>query len=318
MTKEEVIIALGLDQAGVKTGLGSTDFLIQNSIGDTLRSLKRLVSINMVSMAFSAVDVWKSATKSIAESWFMLEQQMTRGGFLEKQRQMWRTLRKEAEMEDADRAREARISREVAKVSDIWAAVGKGRVKELEAERELLKLKQQQANLDKERLKATELGVAIKKLDLEITQATMDEQEEIRRNTKEQLEFGEKLKREREKPLKEAREASASSAKRLEAAQRGRLEFTLDDMMREIPNTVWGRQAGQIDQLQNWARQNAMFGNFDLAKSQAKRADQLFDDLKKQNPFLRDPLGDLKTEAAEQNNKLQEILSKGLMIRNSE
>lgn len=70
MTKEEVIIQLGLDNAALKNGMTASNFLIENSVQKTLSSLKNLVAINMVEMGLKAVSLWDGFTKDMAKGFY--------------------------------------------------------------------------------------------------------------------------------------------------------------------------------------------------------------------------------------------------------
>ena len=61
-----------------------------------------------------------------------------------------------------------------------------------------------------------------------------------------------------------------------------------------------------------------MWGNFDLAKQNMKDADETLSNLKRENPFLRDPLDKLTDEAKEQNLSLKRIISEGVSIKQPE
>jgi len=70
MTSEEVILKLGLDNSSLKSGMAGADYFVQNSMKATMDSLKNLVRINMVSMAFQAVEVWDKASAHIAKVFY--------------------------------------------------------------------------------------------------------------------------------------------------------------------------------------------------------------------------------------------------------
>ena len=91
------------------------------------------------------------------------------------------------------------------------------------------------------------------------------------------------------------------------------LNFSIGDLAKD--NTGWGARARESMQNLEWAQWNVRHGNFGLAGEQKRKADDIIAGIKKENPFLQDPLGDLKAEAILQNQNLQTIIKDGLQIK---
>jgi hypothetical protein len=318
MTKEEVIISLGLDNAEMKTGLAGSDFVIQNSVGNTLKSLKKLVAINLVSMAFQAVDIWNDATKKIADIWYGATAEGNRAGALDARTKVYANLNKER-WADEEKARKAEdeAAKDRIKRDNLL-----GKAAEVDRERELSKIKdieqRETKRLTMQEQELKELRKVISYRDDIVTSAqkqlAVAEKEKDVQESRNRLQDIANARLRSYNDLMSAQLGAANQAdRRLFDAKRGRLEFSLGELSQD--NTGWGNQARQITQLQDWAKWNVRHGNFDKAKGQMGQADKMFDDLKTQNPFLKDPMGDLKHEAVLQNEKLEKIISDGLQIK---
>lgn len=102
----------------------------------------------------------------------------------------------------------------------------------------------------------------------------------------------------------------------LEQGIKDPLMFTIGDLAQD--NTNWGSRARDYQQNIDWAKWNVRHGNFGLAGEQKRRADDIMDNLKKENPFLVNPLEKLTAEAKQQNATLGRMLTDGIPIKTGE
>jgi len=136
MTAEEVILKLGLDNSSLKSGMAGADYFVQNSMKATLNSLKNLVRVNMVSMAFQVMDYWDQVTEHIAEVMSGSEHFARMAGFAKEQADVWRTANKERWLEEE----KLRKQQEQNAKDKVKRAILDGEVQSVERETQLMQI----------------------------------------------------------------------------------------------------------------------------------------------------------------------------------
>lgn len=242
---------------------------------------------------------------------------------------------KDAEIRESNRAQEAIIQKaamaaaaskvEAEKVAAAWKKVQQVqediRFKNANPEEQLKMLRTGQEYLQHQ----YELETSEEKR-VEITAEILKLEEKIQEIQKKQADENSKAIDKRFEKINSASDKWLDSKRRLEQTQHP--EFTLEDLAKSHgghwDNTITNRPqwiAGQggidarrVEQLREWAKQNAMSDNPQdqaLAKDQWNQADKIFDDLKKRFPFLKDPQEELKEAAKKSESHLDELLQLG-------
>lgn len=327
MTKEEIIISLGLDQTQATKGMQAFNFIAKESIGDTLKGIKRLVGINMVEMAQDAIRYWSEFTEWFANNAFNLDHLKAVGEELDKWRTKLTGIRKEAESirKDIGTLSANGISTEM-EMRDVEGKIPEAKFQMLKAQAHAqLAIKnhaENSAQLQLDALKREKEWLELLKKKDELQEKLNDEAEkendERKKNLENLVKENAEQQRKEDSILRQRRAAFNADTAVGNARNAGR-EFTLDDLAnsQNLRGSRWQRQAANILQLRQWAKENAMSGNFNLSNQQASRADELFKDLKSKNPFLKDPMDDLIQAADEQNRQLKQMITEGLPIKQS-
>lgn len=318
MTKEEIMISLGLDNTAATKGMQAFNFIAKESIEDTLKGIKRLVGINMVDMAQDAIRYWGVFTDWLGNNLFNVENFALVGRELEKWRTSLTNIRKEGQKlrEEISDLNAKGISDEM-KMRDLEEQIPEAAFKMRREQERIAQIRREGSRVPAEMIvEALRLEKDWKKL--------ITEKEELQEKLNDAAEKENETRKknldvlvQQVKKLEDARRnAGAADANLSRAQHRGR-EFSLDDLAKSqwLKGTPWQQKASQILQLRQWAKENAMAGFFGKSDLQTQRADKLFNDLKKANPFLVDPLDELIQKAEEQNAKLQEMLTSGLPIK---
>lgn len=319
MTKEEVIISLGLEDAQLRTGLAGTDFFIQNSVKHTLKSLKKLVAINIVELAKDAIDLYDKATAELFSQIFDVDALKEYGVQIENIRKKMMGLRQEGEK--------------------LREAIGKEAAKGISSEMRLKDIDEQiQREKDKMHLfegLAKAMGFGNPEARARFTVEALKHEKAWNELINEKAEIQEKINVEIEKEnsersknlkiltdqirLNEKHQADVAKAERtLKAAQFERGTFTLAEMATApvLQNKRWGWMAREILRTEEWAKENRMLGLDDVANRQQNYADKLYKQLIKENPHLKDPQRENIDKLNEQLMELKQ-LNKGITLKQS-
>lgn len=336
MTKEEVIISMGLDNSSLISGSKAGRFILEESIQDTLKSLKHLVAINVTEMGMKAVELWQSASEKIAEEINGISEKIAEGKALDLLRNKLKAAVKD--MQEITKLFQAANFENLLKGQTPEQQYETLRNAQQEAQDRAdaaaARMKEQRANearMQREGWKRTQEEQAAAQMeyaknDKERMEATI----EVFQYTEKMADVTEKIEAERQKNLrttvqlvKEKEEAEKRTSDQVRAQNKIQGEinkshtFTLADMAKAdvLRGTRWGGMARFALQNEEWARNNRMLGFNDLAAQQQKRADQLYDQLKKENPFLRDPQREMVTDLKNQLEELRIINKNGVAIK---
>lgn len=317
MTKEEIIISLGLDQTAANKGMEAFNFIARESIEDTMKGIKRLVGINMVDMAQDAVRYWGVFTEWLANNLFNVDHFAAVGRELEKWRDKMRNVRVEGmKLREEIAELDAKGVPTAMKMKDVEEKLGEVGYKMLREQRYAAEAKRNGADATAIILQALKYEKEWKQLLVEkdeLQEKLNDEAEKENDQRKQNL----AVLVQSIKKVDEARRASTEANAAVASARRSGREFTLNELASSqwLQGTPWQQKAAQILQLRQWAKENAMAGFTQRSDLQTQRADKLFGDLKKANPFLVDPMEELVKKAEEQNMKLQKLLNEGMPIK---
>lgn len=317
MTKEEIIISLGLDNTAASKGMQAFNFIAKESIDDTLKGIKRLVGINMVDLAQDAIRYWGVFTEWLGKNMFNVDAFAAVGRELEKWRQKLTGIRKEAQkLRDEIATLNAKGITDEMRMQDIEDQLPEIKFKMLREQRFAEEAKRTGADASEIILKALQYEKQWKEL--------LVEKEELQEKLNEQADKENELRKKNLavlvqsiKKVEDARRIAATADAALAKAQHAGREFTLSELASSqwLRGTPWQQKAAEILRLRQWAKENAMAGFTSRSDLQTQRADKLFNDLKKANPFLVDPLDELIQKADEQNATLQKIMNEGLPIK---
>ncbi len=349
MTREEVMISLGLDASALKTGMTSADFVIKESMQDTFKGIKRLVGINMVEMGMKAIELWDKASQKIGDFIYSRIYDATETA-IGAARDKLRSLVKDTQDATGDLAKGRRgfifktgspelqqsvLEAERGEINFKLAAAEKDKhFGELAIERAKKMVsfgKEDAATTDKYRVEAVK-NVAeseIKILKLQAEQLKNEEEqkdladkqaEAAKKQAEEEKKIfdlekdNQKDKLEYEKYIGKYRKDADDAQERAELAQQARRSFTIAELAKAdfMQGTPWQKQASDIVQLRQWAQENRMMGFFGKAEWQENRADQMTDSLRKQNSFIKEPLDDIYRTLDESLTVLEEIQEHGL------
>ena len=101
-----------------------------------------------------------------------------------------------------------------------------------------------------------------------------------------------------------------------------RKRFTLEELAGSGLQGNNVQMAQQAVQLTQWARENRMMGRFGMADVQEAKANSISAGLQKINPFLKDPMEDLKIAAQKQVDSLavleKQASTTGLLVTGGE
>lgn len=319
MTKEEIIISLGLDNTAASKGMQAFNFIAQESIEDTLKGIKRLVGINMVEVVQDAIRYWGVFTEWLGNNLFNVDAFAAVGRELEKWRLKITAIAKEA----------AKLREEIAKLDasgidtatkmkDVEDQLPEAKFKMLREQETAAAFRragfmQQAATHTLEALKFEKQWKQLLAEKEELQEKLNDEAEKENEQRKQNL----NVLVQSVKKIEDARRSAATAEAALAKAQHSGREFTLSELASSkwLQGTPWQQKAAEILRLRQWAKENAMAGFTSRSDLQTQRADKLFNDLKKANPFLVDPMDELIQKADEQNAKLQEMLTSGIAIK---
>lgn len=333
MTKEEVIISLGLDNASMRTGLKGLDWLVKESLQDTMGSVKGLVSMNVVGLGMKVAELWDRVTKTFFANMFSAQYQQF-DVLSSKTVDNLRKLVKEASQarkkfqEASEDFKMFTAKDETARLEILTKRRAEAEAKQDRIARDLMMRRKfyemhSTALTAENRAKALadisalEIQINLSKADgLKLEKEIAGEERKRMDKRKQDEARQSQVKELHDAKVLSAREAAVSAAESLEGAKRARRTFTLEEMAASpfMQGTRWGNQAQWILQLQEWSKSNAMLGFQGRSDWQQKRADELMEDLQRRNPFLRDPLRDLKATADKQLDRLNKIAGEGVNI----
>jgi hypothetical protein len=110
-------------------------------------------------------------------------------------------------------------------------------------------------------------------------------------------------KEEKERDAKKRAQQQVDTQQRnLNRAQRGPYEFSLEDLAGS--NGFESGAARDVVQLREWAKWNFMHGNFGKGEFQKQRAEEIFGNLTKDNPYLKNPYEAIEDQLKRANDKL--------------
>jgi hypothetical protein len=336
MTKEEVIISMGLDNSSLVSGSKAGRFILEESIHDTMKSLKKLVAINVAEMGMKAVELWIDYSKKIAEEVNGIAEKIAEGKALDVLRAKLKAAVKD--MQEITKAFSAANFENTLKgqtpeqqYETLRNAQTEAQDRAEAAANDMRAMRENEARMQREGWKRTaeesaQAAMQYATLDKKRMEALIDSwnyQQKMNEAT-------DKIEAEREKNLrtavslvneKEAAEArTAENVKAQNRVQRSinaEKTFTLADMAKAdvLRGTRWGGMANEAMRNEEWARNNRLLGFQDLAAQQQRRADQIYEQIKKENPFLRDPQREMANDLKNQLEELRSINKNGVPIR---
>lgn len=312
MTKEEIIISLGLDNSALFGGSKAAGMFMEESMNKTLKGLKNLFAVNFAQMFGGVEDLWGKTTKAIAEFWYDLEGQIARGTLLENMRRQLHNIMRDLRgaRTELENVISARAFRE-ADPDKQWEMLNDQLQIALQAEDEAIrKFKELKAIQDTYRGKnlmpsrAQTLAKSRAEEDMVKAQTKVLQIQEQMDATLKNIETTRK--RNLELAVKEANVPPPKMPERPASP----LQFNLHDLATNpaMAGTRWGGMAQQAEQLMENARTNSQLGFHQRAKDQMSRADKIFQQLKKENPMLADPQMEIV-------HTLQRIEKNGLPIK---
>lgn len=335
MTREEITVKMGLDASSIANGVGATTAAAGHAgeaAGDSFgtkfehkigkKFSKQAFHIFFAGMFGSIEEHWKDLTEWMAEEIYgKLSKALEKTG---------------KELDKRNRELKSVVAERDASKGAVEKAGGDFAYRQLDDgeryqfhDKKRDELRAQVWRLREEQARVGGAGEQDEIIQSKINRLTVEQienQGKLNEAHDKLLEASKKTREEKEKQVVTEREHRNDLIKSAHAAAvvghnkyvdaiKAPLEFSIGDLAKD--NTGWGRRARESQQNLEWAQWNVRHGNFGLAGEQKRKADDIIAGIKKENPFLQDPLGDLKTEAELQNKSLQTIIKDGLQIKAS-